>query len=190
MSRGDHRRRSSSAPWSSSPTSCPWCRFWTFLGRRGEIRWWRCAGTWCPRPPFSSRRSRRPNVPLSTQTAEQSVEVPTEPGYAPAVIAVKALGGGQQRHWRTRSLTFQFLSFGGEGGGGLQGFRPGQGSTASLSSRFLDDADEGILVFFFFRTFSPAQKKCGGNPPVESESARQCQLVRAGLSSNGSCRGV
>ena len=32
VSRGGHRRRSSSAPSSSSPTSYPWCRFWTLLG--------------------------------------------------------------------------------------------------------------------------------------------------------------
>ena len=31
-----HRNGSSSAPWNSSPTSCPWSRFWTFLWHR----WW------------------------------------------------------------------------------------------------------------------------------------------------------
>ena len=45
VSRGGHRIGSSSAPWSSSPTSCPWCRFWTFLGRRRWTSWWRRAGT-------------------------------------------------------------------------------------------------------------------------------------------------
>ena len=31
VSRGGHRHESSSAPWSSSPTSCPRYRFWTSL---------------------------------------------------------------------------------------------------------------------------------------------------------------
>ena len=34
VSRGGRRRRSSCAPWSSSPTTCPWYRFWIFLCRR------------------------------------------------------------------------------------------------------------------------------------------------------------
>ena len=41
----------------------------------------------------------------------------------------------------------------------------------------------------FFALF-PGPQKCGGHPPVESESARQCQLMRAELSPNGLCRGV
>ena len=41
-----------------------------------------------------------------------------------------------------------------------------------------------------FSHFSPAQKKGEGYPPVESESARQCQLIRADFSSNGSGWGV
>ena len=32
--------RGSSAPWSSSPTSCPWSRFWTFLCHRWGTSWW------------------------------------------------------------------------------------------------------------------------------------------------------
>ena len=36
VSRGSHRNVSSATPWSSSPTSCSWCRFWTFLC----CRWW------------------------------------------------------------------------------------------------------------------------------------------------------
>ena len=34
VSRGGHRHGSSSGPWSSSPTSCPWFRFWILLCRR------------------------------------------------------------------------------------------------------------------------------------------------------------
>ena len=69
--------------------------------------------------------------------------------------------------------------------GGLQGFFPGQGSS---SRRFLQDDDEGIHVVF--RTFPPGEKKCGGTPQVECESARQSQLIQAGLSSSGSGQGV
>ena len=43
VSRGGHRNGSSSAPWSSSPTSCPWSRFWIFLCRR----WWNSCRTLC-----------------------------------------------------------------------------------------------------------------------------------------------
>ena len=41
------------------------------------------------------------------------MEVPTEPGYALAVIATKALVGGQQRHRPSRSFSIQFLWVGG-----------------------------------------------------------------------------
>ena len=40
VSCGGHRNGSSRAPWGSSPTSCPWCRFWTLLCRRGKTSWW------------------------------------------------------------------------------------------------------------------------------------------------------
>ena len=54
-----HRRRSSSAPSSSSPTSYLWCRFWTLLGCwEGGIRWWRCCGSSTCR--LSSRSSQCP----------------------------------------------------------------------------------------------------------------------------------
>ena len=41
---------------------------------------------------------------------------------------------------------------------GLSDFLPGQGSTASSSSRLLDDADKGIQGFF--RTFPSRKKRC------------------------------
>ena len=40
VSRGGHRNGSSSALWSSSPTSCPWSRFWIFLCRSWRNSWW------------------------------------------------------------------------------------------------------------------------------------------------------
>ena len=42
-SRGGHRNGSSSAPWSSSPTSCPRSRFWMLLCRS----WWNSCWTSC-----------------------------------------------------------------------------------------------------------------------------------------------
>ena len=85
----------------------------------------------------------------------------------------------QQRLVQSSSLILQFLRVGRGGGGGLQGYLPGQsptaadveqivdiparrgvqgflsgqGSTASSSRRLHDDADEGIQVVF--RTFHP-----------------------------------
>ena len=133
------------------------------------------------------------------QKAEQLVEVPTEPGYSLAVIAVRALGrkaatslaeqivnnpvaqgrrrrnGSPQGSLPGRGSTAnveQIVAF--PARGGLQVFLPGQGSS---SRRFLQDEDEGFR--WVFSHFSPSPKKCEGYPPVESESARQCQLIRA-----------
>ena len=171
VSRGDHRRKSSSAPWSSLADVVPMVQVLDIPGPQGGIRWRCCGSSTCR---LSSRSSQCPRSlwtgspsvsairrPLK---AEQLVEVPTEPGYSLAIIAVQAVG-------RSGSWTFQFLRF----GGGVaeifkvyeqdsvqqqrtwrrplifqlavevfKGFRPGQGSTASSSSRLLDNADDGI----------------------------------------------
>ena len=104
------------------------------------------------------------------QKAEQLVEVPTEPGFALAVIAVKALGRSAEQIGdipvpQVRRRGGGGLQGSGAGQGstaadveqiveiparnrGLQGFRPGQGSNASSSSRLLDDAEEGIQGSF------------------------------------------
>ena len=52
------RRRSSSAPWSSSPTSCPMVQILDISGPQGGIRWWRCCGSLTCR--LSSRSSQCP----------------------------------------------------------------------------------------------------------------------------------
>ena len=119
------------------------------------------------------------------QTAEQLVEVPTERGYVFAIIATKALGGGEQRHLPNSSGGCGSLqdSRAGQGSsaadveqiarGGLQGFLPGQGS--SSMSRLLEDTDDGIQGGF--RTF-PQPKK-------SAESSRQsCPRVPASASSS------
>ena len=112
------------------------------------------------------------------QKAEQLVEVPTEPGYSLAVIAVRALGRRAATtlaeqiidipvpQGRRRSNGSPQGSLPGRGStanveqivaiparGGLQGFLPGQGSS---SRRFLQDEDEGFQRVF--RTFSQPKK--------------------------------
>ena len=62
----------------------------------------------------------------------------------------------------------------------LQGFPPGQGSSASSSSRLHDGADDGIQGFFGL--FPRHKKKSEGTRQSESEGARQCQLIHAGSS--------
>ena len=42
VSRGGHRTRCSSAPWSRLPTTCPCSRFWTVLCRKWWTSWWQC----------------------------------------------------------------------------------------------------------------------------------------------------
>ena len=117
-SRGGHRRRSSCAPWSSLPTSCPWCRFWTFLGRREEdqvVEHLRKLDVPSVEQVIAVPMISLDGIPqLSAirrpQKAEELVEVPTEPGYS---LPCKPWGGGQQLHWRSRMWTIQFLRFGG-----------------------------------------------------------------------------
>ena len=75
-------------------------------------------------------------------------------------------------------------------GGGLQDFRPGQSSSSSshFPAGSLGDADEpGEGVF---RTFHKNKKKCETGSALESESARQCQLIHASSSSSYSSLGV
>ena len=75
------------------------------------------------------------------QKAEQLVEVPTEPGYSLAVLSVRALG----RRAAT-ALAEQIVNNpvpqgrreGRRGGGGLQGLRAGQGSTAADVEQIFD----------------------------------------------------
>ena len=104
VSRGTQRKGSSCAPWGSSPTSCPWYRFWTFLGRRWGTSWWRCSSPTISRFPSrlsqckissSSRRSRK--VLRAPQTAEQLAEVLTVVSFFPLCSSLPS-----------GSLTFQF----------------------------------------------------------------------------------
>ena len=62
------------------------------------------------------------------QTAEQLVEVPTDPGYALAVVASKLFSRQELRR-----IIAELQGGGGRARGGPQGSRAGQGSTASGS---------------------------------------------------------
>ena len=83
---------------------------------RGGIRWWRCCGSsTCrlssrPSPKFLPDDVPRRTAVRVTQLAEQLVEVPTNPGYALAVVASKLFSRRE-----------------------LRGILSGQGSTASAS---------------------------------------------------------
>ena len=106
------------------------------------------------------------------QLAEQLVEVPT-------VLSLPLLQ--QQIAEQTVDIPIH--------GGGLQGLRPGQGSTASsssfsLSSAVLDDADEALEGIF--RTFPRKKKKCKGRGAGEcahvSSSTLSAHLMAAPVS--------
>ena len=137
-----------------------------------------------------------------TQLVEQLVEVPTNPGYALAVVASKLCSRREIRH---------MLQGRGEGGarGGLQGslpvqnsaavvehiveiparrglpdFLPGQGSSASSSSRLHDDADEAFTVVF--RTFLRSKKarswaRTRGRNCSPSRAHPRGELMRTGM---------
>ena len=76
MSRGGHRRKSSSAPSSCSPTSYPMVQILDTPGLLGGIRWWRCCGSSTCR--LSSRSSQCPR----TLWTGESDELADEPGGA------------------------------------------------------------------------------------------------------------
>ena len=118
------------------------------------------------------------------QLVERLVEVPTILYFLKQKVDIPVPGGGGGRSSRfspwtefNRCRADRWYS-----GGGLQGFRPGQRSSASSSSSHspagvhgdADEPGEG-----FFSHFSPA---------LECDSAAERQLIRAERSSNGSCR--
>ena len=113
---------------------------------------------------------------LLQQIMEQNVGIPV-PGHGGRFAGLQGfspLNRVQQRH-RRRSFTFPFR------GGGLQGFRPGQGSSSShFPAGVHEDLDEPGVGGF--RTFHQSKKKCGVRSPPESEGARQCQLIHASSS--------
>ena len=76
--------------------------------------------------------SRRP------QKAEQLVEVPTEPGYPLAVLAVRALGRRAATALAEQTVDNPVPQGRRGGGGGLQGLRAGQGSTAADVEQIFD----------------------------------------------------
>ena len=109
-----------------------------------------------------------------TQMAEQLVEVPTI--LSPSLLQQQA----------AELIVDYPVPRGreGSGGEGLQGFGPGQFSTASSS--FSCSVDEGLKEGF--RTFPRVKRKCGVWRAGECRAGWARQLSHAERSSNGSCR--
>ena len=83
-------------------------------------------------PPRAAR-----TVLRAPQTAEQLVEVPTEPAYALAVVAVQAIGLSAAMALAEQIVDKPVPQVRRRGGGGLQGFRAGQGTQQRTWSRSL-----------------------------------------------------
>ena len=117
---------------------------------------------------------------LLQRTVEQHVDIPVSRGRG-RLAGLQGSSPGQ-------SSTAFVEQIGHIPGGGLQGFRPRQGSTtsSSFSPATDDDADEPGTCGFSH--FSPFKKKCEGDFALESESASERQLIQAERSSNASCR--
>ena len=175
VSRGGHRRRSSSAPLSSSPTSYPWCRFWTLLGCWEGVPSVEQA---IAVPMISLDRVRQRSAVRRPQKAEQLVEVPTEPGYSLAVVAVQFLER-RQRHWRSRWLTFQSLWVGGE---------VAEVFMVQEQDRVQQRPHPVVRILTLMKDFKGFCALFPGPKKVRRLSASR--LIRAERSSNGSCRGV
>ena len=140
-------------------------------------------------PPRAAR-----TVLHAPQAAEQLVEVPTIISYSSLLqqtleqnvdIPVRGRGGRNvdlqgflPRQTSTAPAVAQIVD-NPASGGGLQGFRPGQSSSASFSSPagvhdYADEPGEGV-----FRTF-PRVKKSPKSAASPSPSARQWQLMDSG----------
>ena len=72
------------------------------------------------------------------QTAELLVEVPTEPAYALAVVAVQAIGLRVAMALAEQIVDKPVPQVRRGGGGGLQGFRAGQGTPAADMEQIVD----------------------------------------------------
>ena len=111
-------------------------------------------------PKISLDKARRRMVDFARppQTAEQLVDVPTIISYSSLQRTVE------------QNIAIPVPQVRGGGGGGLQGFRPGQGSPAADVEQIVDipgGADEGIQGGF--RTFSRPEKSAGLGPHSRSE---------------------
>ena len=108
---------------------------------------------------------------------KQIVDIPYPQGRrgGEEVFKLYALDRIQQQRTWSRSLIFQLVAV-------FKVF-----SQAKVLPHRVDCLKTQLVEFKGFSRFSPAKKKRGVYPPVESQSPRQCQLIRAERSSNGSC---
>ena len=109
---------------------------------------------------------------LSQRTVEQHVDIPVPGGRGRLAGLQGSLPGQSSAAPSVEQIVHN-------PGGGLQGLRPRQGSTASSS---FHSPAEGFSALF------PGWKKCEGRSALESESASERQLIRAERSSNASWR--
>ena len=117
------------------------------------------------------------------QKSEQLVEVPTDPAYVKQIVDLPVPGGGRRRlrSFSQGQNSADHVDITVPRRGAPQSSRPGQGSTASSSTRLHDDADDGILKVF--RTFSRKKSavsmwQCGDDPAggFSALGAHQCLL--------------
>ena len=89
-------------------------------------------------PKISLDRVHQRSAVRRPQKAEQLVEVPTDPGYSLAVIAVRAMGRRAALALAEQIVNNPAPQGRRGGGGGLQGLRAGQGSTAADVEQIID----------------------------------------------------
>ena len=160
-----------------------------FVVRRRQNSWWKCLQSQCTHLRWLPRNSFRgvSSVVFSQDRVQQRLG----PSRSLPLQFLRVGGGWRevfkvlsqyriQQRLRSRSLIFQLVEV-------FKIFA--QARVPQLPHR-VDCMTARMKEFTLFFALFPEGKKCGGTPPVECESARQSQLIRGELSSNGSGRGV
>ena len=215
-SRRGRKNECCSTPWSTLMPSAHLCRFSMLLFRGWEnslVDILRFFDTLCPvaEQVIDVPKIILEDIPTRTpvrdpQLVEQLVEVPSLLFFLKQNVDIPVPGGGGrhgdlQGFLRGQSSTApqfseeriseriveQIVDI---PGGGLQGLRPVQGSTASSSSSvsrsptdWLNTEDKAFQGFF---ALFPIQQKCEGHRALECESAPAVEFIHAERSSNGS----
>ena len=198
VSRGGHRTRICSAPWSRFVTMRLWYRFWMHLWRR----WWNSCRTSCVSSTrlFPSRLSKCPrSCPMMSLCAplcairswwnswwkcRRSYHFPRCSGLWSRLLTfqflvvegdslafkVFFLNRVQQRFLRSRSLTLPFQEV----------FKVFAQDKVHLLLSPAGVQERAVEPGAGFSHFSQGQKKCGVRSRPESERAHQCQLLDSG----------
>ena len=145
-SRRDRKSGSSGTPWSSLPSSLPWCRFSMYLCRRWWTNWWTCSSsstTRCPSRLSTSPRSHRTpsrSVRSSSSRSWRNSWWKCRPRQGTHLrwLPCKPLGGGQQGLYLSSSTP------------------PGQGGIQILATATVADvavADVSVNMQYKFQQF-------------------------------------